>query len=372
MERREWPSPVGPSGKVKTVSRVPYGTDEDWDSSSSLRSDLDAYQQAAVMLRDATRDKRYRAYPMGQEAGAYLRWKRGQLTKASQHRYEATLRQLSLAFPDLELVDFEPPVGTDRIEEFLDERWGSLSPGTYNTALAVTRDFFKWAVLRGKLHGDPTLPIRRHKQGGVYRETISDSSCEGLIASQASRRDRLALRLLLYYGLRKGALRRIQFKHFDHVRKRLTIFTKGSKVRQVPIPEAAFWSDLGQYIIEWGASADDYFMAREHVVTHRKGLAAPRVDRYQTRDQPMGDNGLHNWWYRCLATAGLVPEGTTSGMKMHSARYTAGQRVLDKTKGNLKATQALLGHADIATTANVYVDWDDAALEQTLREVLGE
>jgi hypothetical protein len=31
----EWPSPVGPSGMVKTVSRVSYGTDEDWDNSSS-------------------------------------------------------------------------------------------------------------------------------------------------------------------------------------------------------------------------------------------------------------------------------------------------------------------------------------------------
>lgn len=360
MERDESTRPVA------TAREIALGV------APSRSSELDEYQLAARMLRDATKDKRYRAYVMGQEAGQYLRWKRGQLTEASQHRYESTLRQLAMAFPDLRIEDFEPPVGTDRLEEFLDERWGSLASGTYNTALAVTSDFFKWAVLRGKLHGDPTLPIRRHKKAGVYRETFNESSCEGLIAAQESLRDRLALRLLLYYGLRKGALRRIQFKHFDHTRKRLTIFTKGQKVRQVPVPEAAFWSDLGQYIIEWGAQADDYFMAREHVVTHRKGLNDPRTDRYQKRDQMMGDNGLHHWWYRCLTKAEMVSPGTTSGMKMHTARHTAGQRVLDKTKGNLKATQALLGHASIGTTADVYVDWDDHALENTMREVLGE
>jgi integrase len=67
-------------------------------------------------------------------------------------------------------------------------------------------------------------------------------------------------------------------------------------------------------------------------------------------DKPMGDHGLHDWWYGCLQRAGLVAAGRTRGEKMHKARHTAGQRVLDKT-GNLKAVQRLLGHASIQTTA---------------------
>jgi site-specific recombinase XerC len=50
-------------------------------------------------------------------------------------------------------------------------------------------------------------------------------------------RDRCALRLLFGYGLRKDTLRRIQFKHFDRRRQRLTIFTKGAKARLLPIVE---------------------------------------------------------------------------------------------------------------------------------------
>jgi site-specific recombinase XerC len=52
---------------------------------------------------------------------------------------------------------------------------------------------------------------------------------------------------------------------------------------------------------------------------------------------------------------------------MHRTRYTAGQRVLDAT-GNLKAVQALLGHASISTTADTYTDWDVRQLEASLLE----
>ena len=85
----------------------------------------------------------------------------------------------------------------------------------------------------------------------------------------------------------------------------------------------------------------------------------------------MGAHGLHNWWYRCLGRARVVPEGTTSGERMHKARHTAGQRMLDKT-GNLKAVQKLLGHSSIQTTADIYTDWDIDQLATSLSEVLLE
>jgi site-specific recombinase XerC len=71
------------------------------------------------------------------------------------------------------------------------------------------------------------------------------------------------------------------------------------------------------------------------------------------------------------AKAGVVPEGTTSGERMHKARHTAGQRVLDAT-GNLKAVQKLLGHSSIQTTGDVYADWDLEQLAATMERVLME
>lgn len=61
---------------------------------------------------------------------------------------------------------------------------------------------------------------------------------------------------------------------------------------------------------------------------------------------------MHRWWYRCLGRAGIVPEGEMRGRKMHGARYTAGTEFYLAT-GDIRATQQLLGHEDVATTANI-------------------
>jgi integrase len=139
-------------------------------------------------------------------------------------------------FCDLTLNGFEPPVGTRRVEELLDAQYGHQAPRTYNKNLSILRDFFKFVVIRGELHGDPTLAIERARARGVHRTTFTPDQIRAVIANQDDVRDRLAVRLLLDFGLRKGALAAVQFKHFDHYRRRLVIFTKGEKVREVPIP----------------------------------------------------------------------------------------------------------------------------------------
>lgn len=339
-------------------------------------SQLDAYQLAARTMRDRVKDKSYRAYPMGQRAGEYLRWKRGRLTPASYRDYEAFLDKLAREFPDLEISDFEPPVGTQRLEEFFDARWGDKAPRTYNKNLSVANDFFKWAVLKGYLHGDPSLPIQRHKRRDVHREIFRSDDRSRILADGPSnlhfRRDRIALRLLIQYGIRKGALQAIQFRHFDASRCRLTIFTKGEKIRELPIPDPAFWDDVAKLQFELEAEPHHYLMARQRQIW--RGYNEDGSNRFESKsypDKPMGAHGLHDWWYGCLERTGLVTKGQRRGEKMHKARHTAGQAVLDKTH-NLKAVQKLLGHASIQTTADIYTDWDIDQLEQTMREVLGE
>jgi integrase len=198
------------------------------------------YPAAQRIVREAVRDKSYQLYPMGMEAAAYLRSKRKRLTKGSYRKYEACLDKLARHFPDLELKDFEPPVGTERLEEFLDATWGDAAPRTYNSNLSVVRDFFKWLVVRGELRGDPTLAIERAKARQPHRETFSTDQFRAIVAAQDDLRDRLVLRFLLTYGLRKGSIRAVQFKHFDHVRKTLTVFAKGGTVRTLPVPDPAF------------------------------------------------------------------------------------------------------------------------------------
>jgi integrase len=320
--------------------------------------------EAARIMREAVRDKSYQLCPIGEEAAAYLRAKRKRLTDSSYLDYESSLDKLARHFPDLRIEDFEPPLGTERVEEFLDHQWGHREARTYNKNLSYVKDFFKFEILRGRMHGDPTVLIERARTRDVHRTTFTGDQRRAIIAEQESRRDRIALRLLLDYGLRKGALRAVQFKHFDHQRKRLTIFTKGQKVRELPLPDPAFWLDLERHILDIGAEAAHYLLCsrkRAHRAYGEHSLA----------EVPMSGHAAHKWWYRCLENAGVVAMGTTSGEKMHKARHTAGQRVLDST-GNLKAVQKLLGHSSIQTTGDVYADWDIDQLAATMAAVLNE
>jgi site-specific recombinase XerC len=319
--------------------------------------------RVAEAYRELVKDKSYQEYPMGQEAAAYLRSKRKRLTDSSFRGYEGCLDKLARQFPDLELQDFELPVGAERLEEFLDDRWGDSAPGTYNVNHAYLTDFFRWQVKRGRMHSNPTTMIERAKAREVYRTTFSTDQRRAIIASAEDLRDRIALRLLFDYGIRKGALRAVQFKHFDHQRKRLTIFTKGRKVRELPIPHPAFWFDLERHLIDAEARPSHYLMCL------RKQI--PRAGLRSFPDRPLSSTALHRWWYARLEDAGIVAKGETSGERMHKARHTAGQRVLDKS-GNLKAVQKLLGHASIQTTGDIYADWDLEQLATTMRDVLAE
>jgi site-specific recombinase XerC len=55
-------------------------------------------------------------------------------------------------------------------------------------------------------------------------------------------------------------------------------------------------------------------------------------------------------------------------MRMHAARYTA-ETELHLATGDIRATQQLLGHEDIGTTANISVQPNEASLERKLSGV---
>jgi integrase len=319
--------------------------------------------EAARIMREAVRDKSYQLLPLGEDVAAYLRAKRKRLTDASYRSYEGTLDKLARDFPDLKVEDFEPPTGTARLEQFLDARWGDGAPGTYNVCLAHVTDFFKHYQRHGRLHGNPTLLIERARKRDVLRTVFTTEQRQAIVAAAVEQRDRVALRLLLDYGLRKGALRAVQFKHFDWQRRELMVFTKGAKIRNLPLPDAVLWTELERLTIEVEAKPTDYLMCLV------KPIPRAGVRRFPARQ--MSSTAMHRWWYRQLEHAGITVKGETSGEKMHKARHTAGQRVLDAT-GDLKLTQRLLGHASIQTTGDIYVDYDNATFAAKMADVLRE
>lgn len=357
-----------------------------------------------VPLRDAS------AAPLAHYAATYLSFKKKRLTEKSERGYRSILRAFAAYYPTRQIEDFEPPAGTVLIEDFLTALWGERAPRTYNKSHSVLSDFFNWQVTRGTLARDPMLTIQRATPRQVHRTTFTEDQRQRMLATNPYPREQIAIRLLFDYGLRKGALQNIQFKHFDWERRYLTIFTKGEKIFDLPIIDEYIWRCL-----ELLDGPDDHYLIarqrqRRRKPPHRRqfvkaqsllgeltatlalvddeactrelgqlaGLleltdqwlsltvAAASVQVQQFPEDGIGEHGMHDLWYRWLARAGIVAKGTTSGKRMHAARHTAAQRLLEKT-GNMRAVQALLCHSSMNTTES-YVGWELEQLAGSLRE----
>src|SRR5262245_61344498 len=108
--------------------------------------------------------------------------------------------------------------------------------------------------------------------------------------------------LLLRVGLRKSALRVVQFRHFDHAQRRLTVFTKGGKVQTVPVVDA-FWNELERWILDWeaqpmpaGATAQKSFPPAFREIAASQSRYAP--GRNRTCDLALRRRTLYPLSYR--------------------------------------------------------------------------
>lgn len=124
--------------------------------------------------------------------------------------YEAILAKLAIDHADLEISDFEPPIGTTRLREFIDARWGEAAPRTRKKVRSVLMSFFKWAQAEFKLHGNPVVAIRSPRLRDVERDLFSVEDVGRIVAAQPELRDRVALKVLFLMGLRKGELAAIR------------------------------------------------------------------------------------------------------------------------------------------------------------------
>jgi integrase len=318
---------------------------------------------AVRVVREAVKDKSYRGTPLGLAVGRYVRWKRSEwgASERTIRDYEATLAAFSLWFADLEPADFEPPVGTERIREFIENEWGDVSAGTRGKKLSTLRDFFKWMVVDARmLNGDPTLPIRRPKRRDPERHTFSEADQERIVRACTRSRDLIAVGLILSFGLRKGEIRNIRIR--DYQDAVLTVHGKGGKTRQVPIVDPVLRLAIEQH---WqGRDPDEYLLHPEHWIRNRPGH--PDEGLVMLSHEPLrqlSDTAGHMWWARLLKHAG-VPH-----LRMHAGRHTALTRIWRKT-GDLELVRQLAGHRSIQTTADVYVRSNIHDLERGLRVAL--
>lgn len=314
---------------------------------------------AARMMREAMRDKKYRSTPIGGEIGRFLRHTRNEdWSPRSRAEYESSLYRMALHFADLELRDLEPPVGVERLDEFIDQTWGHLARGTRAKNISILKSFFGWAMERGRIHGDPMMAIKRPRRRRAIspRRAHNRSEVLAIVAAQHHLRDRIAILLMAKLGLRKDELRQLRIMDVHLADDVLVIHQKGGDVVEHPIEFPDVRGLLEQHIVMDGRQPREYLL---HPRWERTINGARTVIK-EAKDRPMSPRGVHEWWAKRLA------EAEVGHFPMHELRHTAGTEYYKATL-DMKRTQQFMRHQSMTTTADTYTHLDRADLRNGMK-----
>lgn len=264
---------------------------------------------AAQIIREAVKDKSYRATPLGLLVGRYVRWFRNEwgATAATIRDYEAVLARMALT-----LADKEPAAVT--VEDLRDviDLWADREARTRAKVTSVVRAFWAWAEDQGHVPFSPAAKLRRPRAPRRSAPLLPANTDARLLNATVLARDRAALLLLLDAGLRRTELTGVRVQDVDLSRRQVTVFGKGQKSRVIPL-RGRIVLELERYMLEplpflgRAPEPDDFLLYPEKRTGGGRILAA-----YPKRR--MSGPTVHRWWYRHLETAGLVGRGMTSGL----------------------------------------------------------
>ena len=228
------------------------------------------------------------------------------------------------------------------------------APSTTARKLASVRSFFRTLVEHGELGSNPADLLPAPKQPQRLPRTLKPDDVAGLLdaipaSSPLDLRDRALFELAYACGLRAEELVDLDVGSIDFDDEQVRVEGKGGKTRFVPAGEQAL-----EAIARW-------------LERGRPGLAAscatPRADgplflsksgrRLSTSDV----RRRLRTWARHAATQGAVHP--------HALRHSFATHLLEGG-ADLRAIQALLGHASISTT-QVYTRVESARLRAAYR-----
>lgn len=229
-------------------------------------------------------------------------------------------------------------IGREDVKRTL-RRWDN--PNTQRTRRSILISFYRWTVEEGHRKDNPAEQTRtpRAQPTSIYR--LNEHECRALLALDGTQFERWILHFGMCAGLRRDELRGLQGRHlarpgFVWVSADIA---KGGKERWVPII-----GDLAPIVTEVleVVTHDEFVLCG--VVTGNAGPARTRYYR-EYRDRPMSKSAL----YDIVVSAG-ARAGISSHIHPHLLRHAFGDHIA--RLAGLHVAQALMGHADPATTHN--------------------
>lgn len=263
------------------------------------------------------------------EIAAYVRGRRsrGEITASTASDLRWTLSGLDRTFGHRPLSQFGPAA----IDQWL-ASISRLSDSTRREYLSRIRGFCQWLAAEGKVKGDATAHVQPIRQARRAPRTLSADQVASLLRVLPDRRARAIVLLMVGCGCRCGEVATLRVEDYDgHT---VTVTGKNSDERVIPVPfEVA--AALDAYMDETGVVAGPLIRS---VLNPSRGLSARTLSHY-----------LRGW----LRDA-KVKTRALDGRSAHALRRTCASDVLDHS-GDVRAVQAMLGHARLETTARSYL-----------------
>jgi integrase/recombinase XerD len=209
-----------------------------------------------------------------------------------------------------------------------------LSPRSQARALSAIRSFHRLLVRELVAPADPTDEIDAPRAGRKLPEPVSRAEIARLLAapdprSAAGRRDRAMLELLYATGLRVSELVSLQLNDLDLEARVVVARGKGRKERLVPVGAPA-----AEAVRAYLGSARDRLLRGRRT---RDLFVTPRGAR-------MTRHGFAKLLDRWARSAGIRRK-----ISPHKLRHSFATHLLEGG-ADLRAVQAMLGHADVSTT----------------------
>ncbi len=221
------------------------------------------------------------------------------------------------------------------LAEFIGRLRGEgLSPRSQARHVHSLRGFFRFALREGLLKQDPMENLRPPKAARPLPRCLSPAQVEALLAAPPlgtalGLRDRAILEVMYATGLRASELVGLETANVNLELGLVRVLGKGRKERLVPLGrEARRW--VHRYLLE----------ARAGLARGRK-LPSLFLSNRGRRFSSMGLWGLLR---RHAVKAGIERQLTP-----HVLRHSFASHLLERG-ADLRALQAMLGHADISTT----------------------
>jgi integrase/recombinase XerD len=222
-----------------------------------------------------------------------------------------------------------------------------LDPKSINRNLVAVRQLHKFLRRERRATNDPTEHVEGPKTWRKVPQVLSHDEVDRLMdapdeSSPLGVRDRAMLEVLYGCGLRVSELVGLTVEQLDLTRGLVRAYGKGSKERMVPLGEVA----TGRL--------------REFLAGSRNRLLKDRTSVFVFVNKDGTRMSRQGFWknLRKYALAAGIPRRISP----HKLRHSFATHLLERG-ADLRAVQAMLGHADISTT-QIYTQVNRARLRE--------